>query len=103
MRSRTFDWERWKAPDGFVIRRRTKAVAKPDEQRLELTYTYRWQDPVDGAQSETVCFALNLWPPETYLASAERNGFEPREFDERTYVSDAGRERMWAFVAMTRR
>ena len=102
--SRTFDWEEWTAPDGTRIRRRTTAAANLERERLELDYDFRWRLPgVDGEATKRVHFALNLWPPDVYVETAERCGFAIRTMDERTYVGESGRERMWAFVSMERR
>jgi len=95
-------WRDWRAPDGLHIRRRTRLVPRPELERVDLRYDYRWHPP-DGAEArEEVVFSMNRWPPETYLDALAAVGFGVDAVEERTFETPRGAERHWVFVEATK-
>ena len=100
---RRFEWERWTAPSGRVIERRTTLEFDRPSERLRLGYEYRWREP-DGAEGQDeVTFEMNTWPLDDYLDAAGAAGFDIETVDRRTFDRDGLRIPMWAFVRARRR
>jgi SAM-dependent methyltransferase len=97
-----FAWQRWTAPDGFEIRRRTTLRHRPERERLELRHDYRWRDEHGRTHRRRVPFAMNTWSPDVYFEAGRAAGFELAATDERTFVTGDERRRMWIFVELRR-
>lgn len=95
-------WRDWTAPDGLHIRRHTRLRPRPELERIDLRYDYRWHHPGAPEKREEVVFSMNGWPPETYLDALGAAGFAVDSVEDRTFESSRGAERHWVFVAATK-
>jgi SAM-dependent methyltransferase len=101
-RPKRFAWQRWATPGGFEIHRRTTLRERPERERLELRYDYRWRDEHGRMHRRRVPFAMNTWSPDVYVEAGRAAGLELAATDERTFETGDERKRMWIFVELRR-
>jgi SAM-dependent methyltransferase len=99
---RRLDWESWRTPEGLEIRRRMTIEHDAPRRRLHLDYVYAWRGTGGAEERREVAFALNTWPPETYLEALGTAGFRIETTHERTFEGRSGKTRMWIFVEAAR-